>query len=189
MRDSPPRREYVRTSARRVMPSCRRSPTVIALCAAGVRWDAATARCWWPATKVPRRTTVRCVSPYRGCTLLRTCSWSVSFRTFPTNGPISSPIFRTSSGGASAMRGADTRGTFRLSPLRALSAGRPRCGVGSGRPGCPCRWESSSPTGTCLRRWPGRRNGCCAGASPMPSRIRPIRYPSSGSMRRSWTKG
>lgn len=23
----------------------------------------------------------------------------------------------------------------------------------------------------------------------MPSRIRPIRYPSSGSMRRSWTKG
>lgn len=55
--------------------------------------------------------------------------------------------------------------------------------------GCPCRWESSSPTGACLRRWPGRRNGCCAGASPMPSRIRPIRYPSSGSMRRSWTKG
>ena len=54
MRDSPPRREYVRTSARRVMPSCRRSLTVIALCAAGVRWDAATARCWWPATKVPR---------------------------------------------------------------------------------------------------------------------------------------
>ena len=173
MRDSPPRREYVRTSARRVMPSCRRSPTVIALCAAGVRWDAATARCWWPATKVPRRTTVRCVSPYRGCTLLRTCSWSVSFRTFPTNGPISSPIFRTSSGGASAMRG--------CWPTSVWS--------GSGRPGCPCRWESSSPTGTCLRRWPGRRNGCCAGASPMPSRIRPIRYPSSGSMRRSWTKG
>lgn len=28
--------------------------------------------------------------------------------------------------------GADTRGTFRLSPLRALSAGRPRCGVGAG---------------------------------------------------------